>query len=1230
MDTHLNDEQIDELLHFRGQMRPERGGSDEVLATYLTHMEACEACKARLEGQLRTIELLALIRSTSSTAPDRDCPPDWIWSEIAGSDWSENNVRLVAHASECDHCGPLLAQTASDVELDLRPEEEEKISGLATSNRDWQHELAIRLSRPVSESASKAVHRRKLWMAVSFAVAASLVFATFLLVARLSWWPGPERLLAQAYDEHRTLELMIPGADASPLRIERGPGGSLMSQNPSLLQAEALISKHLAEQPDDPYWLQMKARADLLNWNYSEAITSLSEAQNSAGDNPALLTDLATAYFERAESNRQPGDYGRAIEQLGKVLDKNPNDQTALFNRALVLERLFLYSQALDDWRKYLVLFPKGKWATEALVHERNLQQKLDHKQSRNGQPLINPEVFTHTSSQKTDFQREVDYRVEEYAELALEDWMPRAFARSDSAVTTESRGVLRTALGQLSNELIESHHDHFLADLMAVEERGDLSEASSTLALAIKDNHAGNHMSAREEASLSEKKFRVEGNDTGVFRSQFEQAYAAQRTFDAPPCIKLAGTVVRAAHERGYTWLEAQSLIEEAFCNNLQGRVGIAASESQQASQVALNAGYHDTYLRASIGAAATAWEGGSGAQAWSLILRGLEEYWSDKGSKTRGIAFYKVMDIIAEDQRLSYLQSSIIRDYLPSVDTRRDPLEAVMTLYRLGNSELLNRHDRDAEEDFRKAQSLLALTPFNVGAQDRHILGVIGLAKVELLRGNTATSKNLLGSVQSSISQAQESFSCMDYYETLGEVEEQAGHPEDAANAYRSAIAVSERALSTLKDAQDRLTWGRTFTPAYRGLVKVKLETGDTTGALAMWEWYHALAIRTYSAPRSFRKLNTRTSLSHVDPAIDTSRVKDFYVEITSNPRENFIVYAQLGQRLVVWVMSKGQLHAEWINVNISDLTRAVNQFEAECSNPSSSPSLMRRNGRLLYDWLVGPVEKYLTTEAHITVEPDGLIEQVPMEALVYPDGQFVGARRLITLSPGIGYDSISHRELAIGSESRILIAQSDASDPGRGLIPDEAAGQEAHDVGRLFRHAVLLEGSSLNSASLRNAFRRADIFHFVGHSQVNDPQGGLIIEQQGAQAGTLILHAQDFYQMSSSHCQLAVLAACSTALGSQERWIDRDGMVLPLLNSGIPCVVASRWRVDSSTTGNFMRDFYAELLTGQSVPSSVRLVQDRVRADPLTNHPYYWAAFDVYGHCGSEHSKSNGERT
>src|SRR6266567_2972047 len=145
--------------------------------------------------------------------------------------------------------------------------------------------------------------------------------------------PSAVQLLAQAYTERRTIEVRVPGAKYAPLRVERSNAGSNLDKSESLLKAEALISENLRKTPNDPIWLQAKARADLLDGNYDAAIKTLQRALEAQPESPQLLIDLGSAYFVRAKFADRAIDYGNAIESLGKALAKTPDDAVALFNR---------------------------------------------------------------------------------------------------------------------------------------------------------------------------------------------------------------------------------------------------------------------------------------------------------------------------------------------------------------------------------------------------------------------------------------------------------------------------------------------------------------------------------------------------------------------------------------------------------------------------------------------------------------------------------------------------------------------------------------------------------------------------------------------------------------------------------------------------------------------------------------------------------------------------------
>ena len=72
--------------------------------------------------------------------------------------------------------------------------------------------------------------------------------------------------------------MRIPGAKYAPMQAERGTGQSDFDKPQSLLKAKDLIGENLSKNPNDPEWLQARARAELLDGNYESAIKSLQHA----------------------------------------------------------------------------------------------------------------------------------------------------------------------------------------------------------------------------------------------------------------------------------------------------------------------------------------------------------------------------------------------------------------------------------------------------------------------------------------------------------------------------------------------------------------------------------------------------------------------------------------------------------------------------------------------------------------------------------------------------------------------------------------------------------------------------------------------------------------------------------------------------------------------------------------------------------------------------------------
>src|SRR5207249_6065 len=166
----------------------------------------------------------------------------------------------------------LLRQATEDLAGDLKPEEQEILATIASSQPEARKRLAAKLSEasrvagrpiPIAVRPAPRAGMRFRWAYASAAVIVLGVLAWMFFV----WQHAntPPQLLASAYSERRTLEPRIPMARFGPKRLERGgPVGSRMNTPPALSEAEARISRQLSTNPDDPEWLALKARADLL------------------------------------------------------------------------------------------------------------------------------------------------------------------------------------------------------------------------------------------------------------------------------------------------------------------------------------------------------------------------------------------------------------------------------------------------------------------------------------------------------------------------------------------------------------------------------------------------------------------------------------------------------------------------------------------------------------------------------------------------------------------------------------------------------------------------------------------------------------------------------------------------------------------------------------------------------------------------------------------------------
>ncbi len=365
---HLTDAQIEQYgLRTTG---PAGTSQDQ---HFEAHLAECESCRGRVLAAARS-HLTRVTDKSVTTAARPDCPTEDQLRDLAAGICPPGKVpAILQHVSQCDHCGPILRMFTEDFDEDLStlPVEDQDILGkLKSSSPSWQKNLVREMQ---SGSAARPSGFWLRWLLVPATAAACAAIAFSVWYNQRETPEKVEKLFAQAYTEHRTMEMRWPEAEWADFKQTRsGETASLLNTPEALRKAASVVSEHLKNNPDDPQWLLLSARLDLLDWHYKSALSALRKIDDDKSlSSDEVRTTLALALYERAEFERDQRDqsYGEIVELLGKVLQHAPRDPVARFNRAVACERLRMYACASTDYQSLIELEKGSGWAAEAHEH---------------------------------------------------------------------------------------------------------------------------------------------------------------------------------------------------------------------------------------------------------------------------------------------------------------------------------------------------------------------------------------------------------------------------------------------------------------------------------------------------------------------------------------------------------------------------------------------------------------------------------------------------------------------------------------------------------------------------------------------------------------------------------------------------------------------------------------------------------------------------------------------
>jgi CHAT domain-containing protein/Tfp pilus assembly protein PilF len=1043
--------------------------------------------------------------------------------------------------------------------------------------------------------------------------------------------------LAYAYRDQRPFEARISGFNYAPAVTTRG--GDQKVDRTARNLAESILLDAVLKHPNAATH-HAAGRLYLAEKKFDEAIEQFKEALKVDPNNAQLHSDYGAALLQIGKADRAAAqgksleELAQSLEHLSKALELDDSLLEALFNRALCRQEMTLFQQATEDWRTYLRKDPTSKWADEARLHLKSLEERGSNT-SQTKEELLQDFLIAYQARDDEKAWSALSRSRARTGNVIIEKLLDAYLTLVAQKQTAQADNNLRmlSYAGDLENQKVG---DGFTSDLARSYEqiaptRGEtLERARSLMKSASEKFNQSEFVDAAKCYSQAQRLFEQSGD---TCESLFAESWFGNCLLRIPDTRRSLATFERLSQtfeERKYRWLYAQSLNAISDAQSSINEISKAldlANRSMQASEQIEDAGG---------------------------VLRNLQQLIS---MNLKVGNYHESLRFSARALEFAYAFPRAPKQIWGCYQ------DAAFDFYWLG---LLH-----AAFEFQKEALELAIESREPLLKSRSYER-LGLIYEKVHNYDEAIKNGRLAQEEGGNIESQSSRSNIIAHSSLrlGFLYNQIGDPTKALESYDQAMRIYEK-----------LGFNIYLYEAHKGKLQSFISVGDVSAAkeelvvaLGLFEQYRSKileegnrnsffdagqGIYDIAAAFAFSTMNDRQQafnyseacrarslldLTHTDrEVVDGKEGRDIAIRSVTQPLELFEIqqrmpeqaqllqYAVLDDRILMWVVSKDGIESGEKRIASDELGSKVEKYLDLISKPAEG--LVEETSTLakeLYEILIGPVEPFLDKHRQVCIVPDKVLNYLSFGSLVAPgSGKYFIEDYTFEVSPSSSI-FIWCSEAACKKERRsaeiVLSVGNPYFDRDKfPTLPDlPAAAKEAQEIAACYSASIPLIEDRATRTEVKKEIPRVDVVHLACHYVVDTKSpllSKLLLTREPARAAEDsdgVLHVSDIYSMKLLRARLVVLSACQTGIERAYRGEGALSIARPFISAGVPMVVASLWPVDSDSTAELMVNFHKHRKQ-EALPTveALRKAQLEMLASSEQLHqPYWWASFVVIG--------------
>lgn len=1056
-----------------------------------------------------------MVELPMSRCPDDETLAAWVDGRLRNSE----TTALIEHASVCERC----------------------IAMLDAANETFHAEAPGVPARP------DAGWRR--WM---LAVAALVVLAvTALLVVRSQRSDPLRELVEVAPRSARPVEARLSGGFPwAPYRGSmRANGAESGTDEMKLIGAAAEALERAERDPSSREAQRAAAVAAVLIGRAEEGVTRLAAQAKASPNEASAWNDLAAAQYAAALAGRT-SFLGEALASANRALRIDPRQGEALFNRALILERLALRDEARTAWQRYLDTDASSPWAAEAREHLARLgagaamrrfeeeRERLETASAAGDVVQVRALIARH--GERARAYAEVEY-LGRWAAALQRDSGPEAtrwltIARSIGVALEEASGesLLRDAVRAI--ESADATRRARIADAHLVYREGRIAFSRRALSDAERDlrRAAIAFTAAGDPMALAARSYaagaRLAQNDVAHARRELTQLMPE---VDASAgYLSLAGQVrwelARALMFDG-DWSGGARLLVEA--EERFRRAGERVNEATIGAMLAetlIAAGRPDDAWRAQIRAFATLGNARRNDLLDAVISNAATTALRAGRDET-------ARALIAINERLErelandlLLADTLVRKSL--LDADHDPAaavrsaeEAATVAMRIPDASLRARHLADA--DFAMAAALVASNPKRSRELASRAIDLYGSTGMVALQ-----AEPYLVRARASLKLDDAAAAQLDLAAGIAAVEH---HPLRIAGAVIGTGVL---------DAGNAL---------FEEAIRLDLARGDVAAAFAHAERRRGVAADEHALGELRKRL------------------------------------AGSGTAVLAMIVLPREVVSLAITEHAATAARhAIGREELATLAARDDDASAAR----LYDLLIRPVAGAIGDVRALIVIPDELLERVPFAAL--GDGKRALVERMaVAIAPS----AMALRAESAGRAPSRIAAVGLPSGRGVGSAALPEAEIELTEIGALYRNVDRVDARDVSPRAVEESASAADVLHIAGHTEGEATTAGEALASAGDAISWRTIAAM------REMPRVVVLSACNTL----RRPHDADRRALSLAGAfvaaGARDVVGTLAPIGDADARSLFLALHEQLARGVAPPAALRHVQLAQRQKP-----------------------------